>query len=86
MRPGEQKALILAWILRQARIVMTDCSLPEETLKELYLESGSNIPGGPGSRIGEESKGKGYSDSGWIVDPSDFERINEHYGVPSPIE
>jgi nickel-dependent lactate racemase len=36
---GEQKALILAWILKQARIVMTDCSLPEETLKELYLES-----------------------------------------------
>lgn len=36
---GEQKALILAWILRQARIVMTDCSLPEETLRELYLES-----------------------------------------------
>src|SRR4030043_2302938 len=37
--PGEQKALILAWILKQARIVMTDCLLPEETLKELYLES-----------------------------------------------
>ena len=37
--PGEQKALILAWILKQARIVITDCSLPEETLKELYLES-----------------------------------------------
>jgi lactate racemase len=36
---GEQKALILAWILKQARIVMTDCSLPEETLRELYLES-----------------------------------------------
>jgi lactate racemase len=36
---GEQKALILAWILRQARIVMTDCSLPEKTLGELYLES-----------------------------------------------
>jgi nickel-dependent lactate racemase len=36
---GEQKALILAWILRQARIVMTDCSLPEETLRGLYLES-----------------------------------------------
>jgi nickel-dependent lactate racemase len=36
---GEQKALILAWILRQARIVMTDCSLPEETLRELYLDS-----------------------------------------------
>lgn len=37
--PGEQKALILAWILKQARIVMTDCLLPGETLKELYLES-----------------------------------------------
>lgn len=37
--PGEQKALILARILKQARIVMTDCSLPEETLRELYLES-----------------------------------------------
>jgi len=36
---GEQKALILAWILKQARIVMTDCALPEETLKELHLES-----------------------------------------------
>ena len=37
--PGEQKALILAWILKQARIVMTDCTLPEETLKEIHLES-----------------------------------------------
>jgi nickel-dependent lactate racemase len=37
--PGEQKALILGWILKQARIVMTDCTLPEETLKELHLES-----------------------------------------------
>jgi lactate racemase len=37
--PGDQKALILAWILKQARIVMTDCTLPEETLRELYLES-----------------------------------------------
>jgi len=36
---GEQKALILAWILKQARIVMTDCTLPEDTLKELHLES-----------------------------------------------
>jgi len=41
--PGEQKALILAWILRQARIVMTDCSLPEETLRELYLEKASTL-------------------------------------------
>ncbi|MCX8116663.1 MAG: nickel-dependent lactate racemase [Desulfobacterota bacterium] len=41
--PGEQKALILAWILKQARIVMTDCLLPEETLKELYLESAPTL-------------------------------------------
>jgi nickel-dependent lactate racemase len=38
--PGEQKALILAWILKQARVVMTDCSIPEETLREIHLESG----------------------------------------------
>jgi nickel-dependent lactate racemase len=37
--PGEQKALILAWILKQARMVITDCSLPEETLREIHLES-----------------------------------------------
>jgi len=37
--PGEQKALILAWILKQARIVITDCIIPEETLRELHLES-----------------------------------------------
>jgi nickel-dependent lactate racemase len=36
---GEQKALILAWILKQARIVMTDCTIPEETLRELHLET-----------------------------------------------
>jgi nickel-dependent lactate racemase len=36
---GEQKALILAWILKQARIVMTDCTIPEKTLGELHLES-----------------------------------------------
>jgi nickel-dependent lactate racemase len=41
--PGEQKALILAWILKQARIVMTDCSLPEETLREIHLESGPTL-------------------------------------------
>jgi len=37
--PGEQKALILAYILKQARMVMTDCSLPEETLRGIHLES-----------------------------------------------
>ena len=41
--PGEQKALVLAWILRQARIVITDCSLPEETLKGLFLESAPTL-------------------------------------------
>jgi nickel-dependent lactate racemase len=41
--PGEHKALILAWILKQSRMVMTDCSLPEETLKELYLESAPTL-------------------------------------------
>jgi nickel-dependent lactate racemase len=41
--PGEQKALILARILKQARMVMTDCSLPEQTLKELYLESAPTL-------------------------------------------
>jgi nickel-dependent lactate racemase len=41
--PGEQKALILARILKQARMVITDCSLPEETLKELYLESAPTL-------------------------------------------
>jgi nickel-dependent lactate racemase len=41
--PGEQKALILAWILKQARLVMTDCTLPEETLRELYLEKAETL-------------------------------------------
>jgi len=36
---GEQKALILARVLKQARIVITDCTIPEETLRELYLEA-----------------------------------------------
>ncbi len=41
--PGEQKAFILARILKRARIVMTDCLLPEETLKELYLDSAPTL-------------------------------------------
>jgi nickel-dependent lactate racemase len=40
---GEQKALILARILKCARIVVTDCTLPVETLKELYLESAPTL-------------------------------------------
>ena len=35
---GEQKALILARILKHARIVVTDCTLPAETIRGLYLE------------------------------------------------
>jgi nickel-dependent lactate racemase len=41
--PGEQKALILAWILKQARIVITDCLLPGETLREIHLDSSPNL-------------------------------------------
>jgi nickel-dependent lactate racemase len=40
---GEQKALILAWILKQARVVITDCSLPEDTLREIHLESSPTL-------------------------------------------
>jgi nickel-dependent lactate racemase len=36
---GEQKAFFLARILKQARIVITDCTIPEETLRELHLEA-----------------------------------------------
>jgi nickel-dependent lactate racemase len=57
--PGEQKALILAYILKQARIVITDCSLPEETLREIHLESiptlqealDRELEGNPGARV-----------------------------------
>lgn len=37
--PGDQKALILAWILNQARIVMTDCMIPPTDLARIHLES-----------------------------------------------
>jgi nickel-dependent lactate racemase len=37
--PGDQKALILAWILNQARIVMTDCLIPPPDLARVHLES-----------------------------------------------
>jgi len=41
--PGEQKALILAWVLKQARIVMTECTIPKETLEAIHLESVSTL-------------------------------------------
>jgi nickel-dependent lactate racemase len=37
--PGDQKALILAWILKQARVVVTDCEIPAGELKKVYLEA-----------------------------------------------
>jgi len=37
--PGDQKALILGWILNHARIVMTDCMIPAGELARIHLES-----------------------------------------------
>lgn len=41
--PGDQKALILAWILQQARLVITDCAIPARELKRIHLESAPNL-------------------------------------------
>lgn len=41
--PGEQKALILSWILLRARIVMAECLIPAETLGEVYLDSAPTV-------------------------------------------
>ncbi len=35
---GDQKALILGWILREARIVVTDCMIPPGDLARIHLE------------------------------------------------
>jgi nickel-dependent lactate racemase len=56
--PGEQKALILAWILKRARIVMTDCLLPEETLKEIHLESSPTLQGALDQEIKRNPKAR----------------------------
>ncbi len=69
--PGEQKALILAYILKQARMVMTDCTLPEETLRELHLES-IRLAGGVGSRIKKKPRCKGHSDTRWTFDVTHY--------------
>ena len=37
--PGEQKALILAWILKHARLVITDCLIPKDELRRIHLEA-----------------------------------------------
>jgi len=41
--PGDQKALILAWILKHARIVMTDCRLSAGELASVHLESAPTL-------------------------------------------
>lgn len=35
--PGDQKALILAWIMRRARLVITDCLIPAGELRRIHL-------------------------------------------------
>jgi lactate racemase len=41
--PGDQKALILGWILQQARIVMTDCTIPPADLARIHLGSAPTL-------------------------------------------
>jgi nickel-dependent lactate racemase len=41
--PGDQKALILAWILRRARIVITDCLIPADQLRRIHLETAPTL-------------------------------------------
>lgn len=41
--PGDQKALILAWILNHARIVMTDCQISAGELASVHLESAPTL-------------------------------------------
>jgi nickel-dependent lactate racemase len=55
---GEQKALILAWILKQARIVMTDCSIPEGTLREIHLESSPTLQGALDRELGKNPRAR----------------------------
>lgn len=40
---GDQKALLLGWILREARIVMTDCTIPPGDLARIHLESAPTL-------------------------------------------
>ncbi|MFZ5631321.1 MAG: nickel-dependent lactate racemase [Bacillota bacterium] len=41
--PGEQKALLLAWMLKHCRVVITDCKIPMEDLRRLHLEAVSSL-------------------------------------------
>jgi len=41
--PGDQKALILAWILEHARIVVTDCRIAPAELAAIHLESAPTL-------------------------------------------
>jgi len=68
-RPWEPEGIDLAWILKQAKIVITDCSLPEETLREIH-SSRVQPSGGPESGIKKKSQGKGGSHTGWALNPA----------------
>lgn len=41
--PGDQKALILAWILKQAKLVVTDCRIPAAELRRIHLNSAPTL-------------------------------------------
>ncbi|MGE5507399.1 MAG: nickel-dependent lactate racemase [Chitinophagales bacterium] len=41
--PGDQKALILAWVLRRARLVITDCAIPAADLRRIHLEAAPTL-------------------------------------------
>lgn len=41
--PGDQKALILAWIMRRAKVVITDCLIPAEELGRIHLDTASTL-------------------------------------------
>jgi nickel-dependent lactate racemase len=43
LAPGDQKAVILAWILKRARLVVTDCLIPAGELHRLHLETAPTL-------------------------------------------
>ena len=44
--PGDQKALILAWILKLAKLVVTDCRIPAAELHRLHLDAAPTLQEG----------------------------------------
>jgi nickel-dependent lactate racemase len=41
--PGDQKALVLGWILEQAKVVVTDCEITPEELNAIHLEASPTL-------------------------------------------